>query len=840
MSGTTISSTITNQVTLGYGVTLNTLTITNTGEVRYAGGYAILAGSVYDGTIVNDGSIIGRTDGVYTPRYAVTIFNHGTIYGDQAGLLLNNAVNGPNVVVNSAAISGNFGVDGSDVDLTNTGTIDGVDFGIALTTSSIVNSGTIMGQEGVNARQDVLSNSGTIDGSQTGLYLGGGTAINTGEISGSVGVRIANVAGAGSLTNDGTISGGVIVTGGVLDNTAQIIGGTGVSLGVAGNATNSGHIYGQSYGVVISGPVNANNESFINTGSIYSPNEGIVISGAYLRNSGSVGGGNIGVTVSGGLFANYGSISSHTVAVAISGGSFANSGSLAGQVDGLTISGGMVTNFESISGGSDGALLTGGSLANYGRISGATYGAADLGGNVTNYGMISAAATGVLVSHGMLTNAGTITGGVNAVYGSFVTLGVDPGAVFTGNIINNNGASLLDLEGAGVGSLGGIGTQIEGFDTINFGSGANWVISGDVAGLADGVPITGMTGVDTIVLDGFTAVSHSLVTGAGLELSDGTTTVTLDITGSFSNGLQVNVAGGNTVITDVTCFAAGSRIATPVGNIPVEQLKIGDLVQTLHAGDRPVKWIGRRHYDGRLIAGNLAALPVCIKRNAIADGVPERDLVVSPGHAIAIDEILVHASRLVNGVSVVQARDVEGVTYYHVELASHEILLAENCPAESFQDEHFRQQFDNAEDYRRLYPGEVAPVMRCLPRLDHGFELYAIQRQVAARAGVVEPDVTGLLHGYVDQTGPDCCFGWAQDMAAPEAPVSLDIFSGEQRIGQVLANLYRQDVRAAGQGSGYQGFEFMLPAGLAGEVEVRRSVDGARLQLADKAVRRAA
>jgi hypothetical protein len=840
MSGTTISSTITQSVTLGYGVTLNHLTITNTGEVRYAGGYAILAGYAADGTLVNDGSIIGRTGGVYARGYAVTIFNQGVIYGDQAGVLVENAVNGAHAVVNSGSIAGNFGIEGTGADVSNAGTIDGVIFGVHLAASSIVNSGTIAGRTGVYARQDVLSNSGLIEGSQTGVYLGGGTAVNSGTISGTLGVQIANFAGAGSLTNAGMISGGVAVTGGFLDNTAQITGATGVSLGLAGIAVNTGDIYGQFYGVVVSGPANAVNESFVNSGSIYSPNQGIVIAGAYANNSGNVSGGKIGAAISAGRLANYGSISSPTLAVEVSGGSFANSGLLAGQVDGIIISGGTTSNFGSISGGSDGAVVTAGSLANYGRISGAAYGVAELGGSVTNYGLISAAADGVLVSHGMLTNAGTILGGVNAVYGSFMTLDVEPGAVFAGNVINTNGPSLLELGGAGVGSLSGIGTQIKGFEAIEFSSGANWVISGDVAGLGDGVTISGMSRVDTIVLDGFAAVSESLVSGVGLEMSNGTITVTLDITGSFSNGLQVAVADGDTVITDVTCFAAGTRIATPAGNIPVEQLKIGALVCTLNGGDQPVKWVGWRHYDGKMIRGNRLALPVCIRRDAIADGVPARDLWVSPGHAIAIDQVLVHALRLVNGVSVVQQGEVESVTYYHIELESHAILLAENCPAESFRDEHFRQQFGNLEEYRRLYPEDEAPSAACLPRLDSGFLLHAIQRRVAARAGIAEAEVTGPLRGYVDQTGLERCFGWAQDMLAPETPVSLDIFRGNSCIGRVLANLYRQDVAAAGYGSGFQGFEFLLAPGLAEPIEVRRTADGARLALADGAVRREA
>ena len=66
----------------------------------------------------------------------------------------------------------------------------------------------------------------------------------------------------------------------------------------------------------------------------------------------------------------------------------------------------------------------------------------------------------------------------------------------------------------------------------------------------------------------------------------------------------------------------------------MEQLQIGDMVQTHSGAARRIKWIGNRSYDGKFIAGNHLMLPICIKADAIADGVPARDLHVSPGHAI--------------------------------------------------------------------------------------------------------------------------------------------------------------------------------------------------------------
>jgi len=293
---------------------------------------------------------------------------------------------------------------------------------------------------------------------------------------------------------------------------------------------------------------------------------------------------------------------------------------------------------------------------------------------------------------------------------------------------------------------------------------------------------------------------------------------------------------------DVACFLAGTRILTARGEVAVEALRIGDNLQTLHAGARKIKWIGTRSYDGRFIAGNKTVLPICIKRDAIDANVPARDLFVSPGHAICIDGVLVHAARLVNGVSVVQADRVDSVTYYHIELESHEVIFAENCGAETFLGEKFRRQFQNVGEFAKLYPGEAAPETMCLPQLDRGFQLHAIQQRLAVRAGITRAAAPepGPLRGYVDQAGPNLCCGWAQDISAPEEPVCLDITADARIIGRVLANVYRADLVEAGLGSGCHGFSFLLPPGITGRISAVRAADRAMLTLTESAAALAA
>lgn len=150
------------------------------------------------------------------------------------------------------------------------------------------------------------------------------------------------------------------------------------------------------------------------------------------------------------------------------------------------------------------------------------------------------------------------------------------------------------------------------------------------------------------------------------------------------------------------------QLATPKdGEMAVENLAIGDLVATLD-GPMPIKWIGRRSYLGHFTRGNKAVLPVCISAGALADGVPCRDLWVSPKHALLLDGTLIPAGVLVNGTSIVQAREVEAMEYFHIELDRHGILIAEGVLAESFVDDNCRGIFHNAHEHAALYP-------RCVP-----------------------------------------------------------------------------------------------------------------------------
>lgn len=165
------------------------------------------------------------------------------------------------------------------------------------------------------------------------------------------------------------------------------------------------------------------------------------------------------------------------------------------------------------------------------------------------------------------------------------------------------------------------------------------------------------------------------------------------------------------------CFATGTRIATDGGETEVQDLAPGDMVRTADGRLEQVRWIGRqtidRHFSARFALVRIAA-------GALGDGLPQRDLVLTGDHAMALDGSLVNASALVNGDTVTfvpQSEMTDTVTVYHVETERHEVLLAEGAATESFCDYAGRSKFDNHAEYLERFGAEYLIHEMDMPRI---------------------------------------------------------------------------------------------------------------------------
>jgi hypothetical protein len=169
-----------------------------------------------------------------------------------------------------------------------------------------------------------------------------------------------------------------------------------------------------------------------------------------------------------------------------------------------------------------------------------------------------------------------------------------------------------------------------------------------------------------------------------------------------NNGGNHHNNGGN----HHSCFLKGTKISTPSGDRLVQDLRIGDEVQTL-AGRKTIKWIGYNKFtkeEGR--AWQDSVMPIHVARFAIDDHTPCRDLYLSPLHCVFINEALIPVMYLINETSIAQGTpsEMSAIEYYHIDLDTHEVIYAEGVLVESFLDDGSnRESFSNFIQYERLY-----------------------------------------------------------------------------------------------------------------------------------------
>jgi autotransporter passenger strand-loop-strand repeat protein len=233
------------------------------------------------------------------------------------------------------------------------------------------------------------------------------------------------------------------------------------------------------------------------------------------------------------------------------------------------------------------------------------------------------------------------------------------------------------------------------------------------------------------------------ITNDTLTVTDNGTTTTETLIGDYSNLTpivkDVSLYGvdvvGITLVSTAPCFAVGTRILTPRGEIAVENLVIGDMVITKEGDDAPIKWIGKRKLDLSRHPHPEQAQPIFFEADCLADGVPSSELILSPDHALYLDGVLVPAKALVNGQNIRQL-SWQTVTYCHIELEKHSIIFSENTPVETYLETGNRGAFENGTDALTLHP-DLAQTMReeqsCAPFVETGPVVWAIRIRTLER-----------------------------------------------------------------------------------------------------------
>lgn len=257
------------------------------------------------------------------------------------------------------------------------------------------------------------------------------------------------------------------------------------------------------------------------------------------------------------------------------------------------------------------------------------------------------------------------------------------------------------------------GTPLYDYTPMNPGQSAN--IQSDVSGLGD----TYLRFNANVLRsdDDDAPPLQQLFVAAGVDLSpvargeevriDRFTDNDYNASGSIDTG-TVEVANGafatENNIYAVICFAADTRIATPGGPRPVQELRPGDLVTTLDEGPQPVRWAGHR-----VVAGTGDNAPIRIAAGTLG---ARRDLYVSPNHRLLVEgrlaellfgesQVLVAAKHLVNDSTIRQVPRAV-VSYHHILLERHQVVLADGCPAETL--------FPGAEACRAVDPAARAEI----------------------------------------------------------------------------------------------------------------------------------
>ncbi|WP_081370046.1 Hint domain-containing protein [Granulibacter bethesdensis] len=150
-------------------------------------------------------------------------------------------------------------------------------------------------------------------------------------------------------------------------------------------------------------------------------------------------------------------------------------------------------------------------------------------------------------------------------------------------------------------------------------------------------------------------------------------------------------------ILELVCFLGGSMISTPEGEKPVETIYPGNSILALENGQpvaRKVIWSGiATAHVNQDLPDDQAGYPVRIRKDAISDQVPYKDMLITPDHCLYLEGYFIPARLLVNGRTIFYDRSFTSYQYYHIETEKHAVITADGVLTETYLDTSNRRQF---------------------------------------------------------------------------------------------------------------------------------------------------
>ncbi|WP_227004807.1 Hint domain-containing protein [Acetobacter senegalensis] len=282
---------------------------------------------------------------------------------------------------------------------------------------------------------------------------------------------------------------------------------------------------------------------------------------------------------------------------------------------------------------------------------------------------------------------------INIGYGGTYSSGTNLAQILNGSTINfiagggtlilNAGGTLLDLSTKSITGYDPAKDTIELENTVATVSG--YVISG--SGTSRTITLQGSDGNDI--------ASYSVTIADGANVPTGTYNNSVNSQDLATNPLKITYANGNTYIG--ACFLSDSMIRTPEGDVAVQDIQVGDSVVAYVDGQQQVRkvvWAGKTRVAVKAgLPDDEAGYPVRILKDALAEGVPYKDMLVTPEHCLFFNGLFTPVRMLVNGASIFYDHSITSYDYYHIETEQHSVIVADGVMTESYLDTGNRGSF---------------------------------------------------------------------------------------------------------------------------------------------------